>query len=108
MFALDKNPYLELLSGSKTVPYFAFRCKKTSHKLHIEVQVMCKRIGSHSQMIYDQHATSQEIIEEVSCQRIDRGQNQACYPRVGRSDILAPLQSSFCWLILAFFRMYCA
>ena len=44
VFALDKNPYLELLSGSMIELCLAFRCKKMSHILHIEVQVMCKRI----------------------------------------------------------------
>ena len=107
-YSLDRNPYPQLLDESKQVFYLTSHCTKKSHTSHIGAQAMCKRIGLHNQTICDQHVTSQGIIEEVPYQRIGRGQNQACFPRVGRNDILAPLQSSFYWLILAFSRMYCA
>ena len=69
---------------------------------------MCKRIDSSNQMIFDRLASSRGIIGEVSCQKISQERNQVCYPRVSRNDILVPSQSSLYWLILTFYRMYCA
>ena len=51
VFALDRNPYPQLLDESKQVFYFTSHCTKRSHTSHIGAQAVCKRIDLHSQMI---------------------------------------------------------